>query len=205
MKRRKFVMLVIAAIGCVVTPFAFAAYKCTTKAGVSYQDKPCPEATQPTDPVAGSARDAESARQSQRQPQRTQKEQESERSQARPKLSPVDQRKADGAADHDEWLERAARKADLLKRCASGETRCSATSLRTAALYLSESQLESALGAPGEKLLIGMEGTTAWTVRLNDDGRVHSVKIMASWGLCSDDKNYFASGYGQRACKINVE
>ena len=203
MKSRPFLMLLIATIGVGVTPLAAAAFKCATKAGVSYQDKPCQEETaQPNDVLVSSGKPAERARALQKQSQRTQTE--SDRAQDRPK-SFVEQRKADEAAEHAEWLERAARKADSLKRCATGEVKCSAASLRVAALYLSENQLESALGAPAEKQLVGLAGTSHWKVRVNNDGGYQSVKIIAAWGLCSDEKAYFASGLGPRACMINVE
>lgn len=196
-------MLLIATIGFGVTPLASAAYKCATKAGISYQDKPCQEETaQPHDVLVSSGKPAERAREVQKQPQRAPLE--SDRAQDRPK-SPLEQRKADEAAEHAEWLERAARKADSLKRCATGEVKCSAASLRLAALYLSENQLESALGAPAEKQLVGLSGTSHWKVRVNNDGGFQSVRLIAAWGLCSDDKAYFASGLGTRACMINVE
>lgn len=203
MNNRKLLMLLIAMIGYGVTSFAVAAYKCTTKNGVSYQDKPCQEAAPQNDVLVTSAKDAERAREALRQAQRAQK-QESERAQERPKTS-LEQRKADETAEHAEWVERSARKADSLKRCATGEVKCNATALRVAALYLSENQLESALGAPAEKQLVGLQGTSYWRVRVNNDGGSHSVRIVAAWGLCSDDKDYFASGLGPRACKINIE
>ena len=204
MKNRTLLLLVIATIGVGVTPLALAAYKCTTKSGVSYQDKPClEEAPQQNDALISSGRGTERAREALRQPQRTQK-QESERTQDRPKTS-LEQRKADETTEYAEWLERAARKTDSLKRCATGEVKCNAASLRVAALYLSENQLESALGVPAEKQLLGLAGTSHWKVRVNNDGGFQSVRIIAAWGLCSDDKAYFASGLGPRACMINVE
>jgi len=200
LKNRGFLTLAISAIGLVVAPSALAAFKCTTKNGVTYQDKPCQEVL-PTDTQTLTGKDA--ARELQRQPQRVVK-QEMEKPQERPK-SAVEQRKADVAADHGEWLGRAAKKAESLKRCASGEVQCTATSVREAAMYLSERQLEEVLGAPMDKQLVGLESTSKWTVRVRAEGGLHSARLVAAWGLCSDDKNYFASGQGQRACKINVE
>jgi hypothetical protein len=82
---------------------------------------------------------------------------------------------------------------------------CNATALRVNALYLSETQLEGALGSPDDRQLLGMERRSQWTVRVNDSGRLQNVKLVAAWGLCSDDKNYFATGHGHRACRISVE
>ena len=196
-------MFLIATIGVAVTPLASAAYKCATKAGVSYQDKPCQEETaQAHDILVSSSKPAERAREAQKQPQRTSTE--GERAQERPK-TPAEQRKADEAAEHADWLERAARKADSLKRCATGEVKCNAATLRIAALYLSENQLEGALGAPAERQLVGLSGTSYWKVRVNNDGGLQSVTLVAAWGLCSDEKAYFARGLGNRACMINVE
>jgi hypothetical protein len=190
-------VLAIATIGCAMSPAALgASFKCTTKAGVTYQDKPCAES--PPETAAGPARETERTREASRQV-RVQKV-EAER--ARP---PAEQRRGDDPVEQAEWVERSARKAESLRRCASASVKCSAGSLRDAALYLSEQQIESALGAPAERQMIGLERTTLWSVQVNDQGRIQNARLVAAWGLCSDEKHYFASGYGQRACKIIVE
>ncbi|MEP7085016.1 MAG: hypothetical protein ABI854_09785, partial [Betaproteobacteria bacterium] len=193
----------VATLGFGSAPMAFAAFKCATKNGVSYQDKPCQELLPQAEAQTVSLKDAERARDAQRVAQRAPKP-DTERTPERPK-SAAEQRKAEENVEHVEWLERSAKKAESLKRCAVGEIRCNANSLRLAALYLSENQLESALGAPAEKQLLGLAGSSYWKVSVSGDAGVQAVKLVAGWGLCSDDKDYFASGQGPRACKVSIE
>jgi len=193
-------MLAIATIGCVCTAFAYgASFKCTTKAGITYQDKPCPEAPLVADTPAPPAKDANRGR----DPQRLQKA-EGERPVEATRV-PVSARKAEEASEHSEWLERAARKSEALKRCAELQVKCNANMLRDAAMYLSESQLESALGAPIEKQALGISGTSYWNVRVTTENGFHNGRLTAAWGLCTDDRNYFATGQGQRACTVTVD
>jgi hypothetical protein len=197
MKARGLLLFFIG-VGCVAASApALALYKCTTKTGVTYQDKPCMEAAS-NDVITLASRDP---RQSvDRVPVRGHQQIEPER----PK-SIADQRRLEEMADAEEWQMRAARKADSVRSCATRETRCNASALRVAAMYLSEQQLETALGSPAEKNLLGMERSSIWTVRVNDSGRLQNVKLVAAWGLCSDDRNFFATGLGQRACKVSVD
>ena len=179
--------------GIVASAPALALYKCTTKAGVTYQDKPCMEPSLNEVATAAASRaDRPSAR---GQPAEAD----------RPKSAAAQRKVAEQASDHEEWQARATKKADSVRSCATRETRCNANALRAAAMYLSEAQLEGVLGTPEEKSGLGMERTSQWTVRVNDAGRLQSVKLTAAWGLCSDERNYFASGQGQRACKVSVD
>jgi hypothetical protein len=199
MKNRRRLVLAAATIGYMIAPLAFAAYKCTTKTGVTYQDKPCMEAPQASEPVTM----ANLSGDRNRSPQRSAKE--PERVPERARLTSVDSRRAEDAAEYEEWQQRSAKKTDWVKACATRETSCTATLLRNAALYLSEAQLEAALGAPADKQLAGFGRASRWTIRVNDSGRLQDLKLTAAWGLCSDDKNYFATGQGQRACKVSIE
>jgi len=206
---RTFVLLAIAASGCLVTALAFgASFKCTTKTGVSYQDKPCADAPPTADAATASGKDADRPRDTQRveRAQKAGPERATERAvEKTARIVAVDPRRAGEVSDHNEWLERAARKSELLKRCAALQTKCSAGVLREGALYLSESQLEEALGAPIEKQTIGIAPTSYWKVRVTTENGFHNGRLTAAWGLCSDDKSYFASGHGQRACTVTVE
>jgi hypothetical protein len=199
MNNRRRLVLAAATIGYMIAPLAFGAYKCTTKMGVTYQDKPCMEAPQAIEPIAVASMNGDRTRPAQRATK------EPERAVERARLTSVDPRRAEEAAEYEDWQQRSARKSDSVKSCASREVRCTASLLRSAALYLSEAQLEAALGPPADKRLGGFGHTSQWTVRVNDSGRLQDVKLIAAWGLCGDDKNYFATGQGQRACKISIE
>jgi len=161
-----------------LSPSAHAAFKCATKDGVTYQDKPCEGPPQKAGPVAvGSA--AVAARGDPRQEEQL-------------------------AADRD-WAERSSRKARAVHDCVKGLA-CSVAVLRTSALYLTELQLEEALGAPWQREMLGVSRTSRWLVRFAaDNGEKKTVKLTAAWGLCSDEKSYFAAGSGPRACLISVE
>ena len=199
MKNRGCLFVAILLAGAAVSLPAAAAFKCTTKNGVTYQDKPCQDADQNL--VFVSARD-DRARLDDRALQRVKLTEPPTQDRARMTL---DLRKADELTEYQEWLERAQKKADSLRACLTREVTCNATALRVNALYLSETQLEGALGSPDDRQLLGMERRSQWTVRVNDSGRLQNVRLVAAWGLCSDDKNYFATGHGHRACRISVE
>ena len=194
MTKRNVILLAMGLAGIIASAPAMALYKCTTKAGVTYQDKPCMEPSLNEVATAAPPREARPA------PARGQP------AAADRQKSAADQRKvAEQASEHEDWQVRAQKKAESVRSCVMREARCNANALRAAALYLSEAQLEGVLGAPEEKSGLGMERTSQWTVRVNDAGRLQSVRLTAAWGLCSDDRNYFASGQGQRACKVSVD
>ena len=201
MKNRTLLMLAIASIGFAVSPSASALYKCASKSGITYQDKPCMEAPVPSSVVTLASRDVDRTSPGDRlsvKGHRLETEQERQRIIA-------EKRKAAELAEHEDWLARAARKSDSVRSCMMRDSRCDAAALRVAALYLSEGHLESVLGTPQSKQGLAMGSTSQWTVRINDAGRLQTLRLTAAWGLCSDDRNYFASGHGQRACKISIE
>ena len=199
MKKQRFLVVGVAAAACMVSPLATAAYKCMTKQGVTYQDKPCADVQQNEAP-ANVSTNVERQRHAERSAERPYKTVAAEG-----QRTTVDVRRDEELAEQKEWLERSARKVESLKVCATGEVKCTADWLRTSALYLSESQLENALGAPAGRQQLGLARTSQWSVRLNDAGRRQSLKLIAAWGLCSDDRGYFAPGAGARACKVDVE
>ena len=117
----------------------------------------------------------------------------------------LDPRKEAELAELRDWQDRAAQKTSSLRSCARGEVACSPTLLRSAALYLPESQLEQVLGSPVNRETTGMARASRWIVPINNDGRLQTVKLTAAFGLCSDEKSYFAAGTGVRACKVSID
>lgn len=196
MKNRTITGIALAIIGAITSTASFAAYKCATKDGVTYQDKPCAGSPQNLDTTVVSS---ERERRLERQLVPTVA---IERGPDRVKLDP---RKEEQLAEQRDWQDRAARKASLLKVCAMGEARCSPTVLRSAAIYLPEAQLEDVLGMPSARVTNGVGRTSRWSVLLNDDGRERNVTLTAAWGLCSDEKSYFAAGSGARACRVSID
>ena len=194
--KKMLIVVALAASGLAVSPGALALYKCTTKAGVTYQDRRCMEAPLHGDLLAIAARDSDRL-----SPRGHRLETEAERQ----KLIADRRKTAEISEQQEEWVARSTRKSESVRSCMQRDSRCDAEALRSAALYLSESQLEGALGSPQQTQVLGMGRTSMWTVRLNNAGRLQYLKLTAAWGMCSDDRNYFASGQGQRACKVSVE
>jgi len=195
MQKNTMIGLALAIAGGIASTHAFGAYKCATKDGVTYQDKPCAGSPQSADMAVSSERERKLERQ-------LVPTAAVDRSPAAARLDP---RKEEQLAELRDWQERFAQKSSSLKACASGETSCSATALRSAAMYLPETQLEQVLGMPVTRETTGMARMSRWIVPINSDGRTLTVKLTAAWGLCSDEKSYFAAGTGVRACRVSVD
>lgn len=195
MKKNTMLGIALAIAGAIGSTQAIGAYKCATKDGVTYQDKPCAGSPQSADLTISSERERRLERQLVPAPV-------IDRSHAAVKLDP---RKEEELAELRDWQDRSAQKTSSLRACARGEVACSPTLLRSAALYLPESQLEQVLGSPVDRNTTGMARASRWIVPINNDGRLQTVKLTAAFGLCSDEKSYFAAGTGVRACRVSID
>jgi len=195
MKKNTIIGIAMAIAGCIGSTQAISAYKCATKDGITYQDKPCAGSPQTADIAISTERERRLERQLVPTPVL-------DRAHAAVKLDP---RKEEELAELRDWQERSAQKSSSLRACARGEVACSPKLLRTAALYLPESQLEQVLGSPVNRETTGMARASRWIVPINNEGHLQTVKLTAAFGLCSDEKSYFAAGTGVRACRVSID